>query len=103
METPIRTAAGFSGVDPPERWQPSRSTPRPERLDTRAGRVAGIGVTVAKRLAKLGLETVGDLLRHAPFRYEPAAPELGIAELFGEEEAAISGVVRSVGSVARAG
>ena len=96
METPIRTAAGFSGVDPPGHWPPSRSTPRPERLDRAVDVLPGIGVTVAKRLAKLGLETVGDLLRHAPFRYEPAAPELRIAELFGEEEAAISGVVRSV-------
>ena len=96
METPIRTAAGFSGVDPPGHWPPSRSTPRPERLERALDVLPGIGVTVAKRLGKLGLATVGDLLPHAPFRYEPAAPELEIAELFGEEEAAISGVVHSV-------
>ena len=96
MATPIRTAAGFSGVDPPGAWAPSRSTPRPERLERSVDTLPGIGTTVAKRLAKLGLRTVGDLLRHRPFRYEPAAPELRIAELFGEEEAAISGVVQSV-------
>jgi ATP-dependent DNA helicase RecG len=96
VATPIRTAAGFSGVDPPDPWPPSRSTPRPERLDRPLDVLPGIGVTVAKRLAKLGLRTVGDLLRHRPFRYEPAAPELRIAELFGEDEAAIAGVVRSV-------
>jgi ATP-dependent DNA helicase RecG len=94
VATPIRTPAGFSGVDPPAAWPPSRSTPRPERLERSLDVLPGIGVTVARRLAKLGLRTVGDLLRHAPFRYEPAAPELRIAELFGEEEAAITGVVR---------
>ena len=94
MATPIRTPAGFSGVDPPAVWAPSRSTPRPERLDRPVDSLTGIGVTVARRLAKLGLHTVGDLLRHAPFRYEPAAPELRISDLFGEEEAAITGVVR---------
>jgi ATP-dependent DNA helicase RecG len=96
VAAPIRTPVGFSGVDPPAAWRPSRSTPRPERLERPVDSLSGIGVTVARRLAKLGLRTVGDLLRHAPFRYEPAAPELRIAELFGEEEAAISGVVRSV-------
>ncbi len=69
--------------------------PRPERLALGLDVLPGIGSTVSKRLAKLGLRTIDDLLRHAPFRYEPAAPELRIAELFGEEEAAIAGVVRS--------
>ena len=75
MATPIRTSAGFSGVDPPDGWAPPRA-PRPERLDRSLDVLPGIGVTVAKRLAKLGLRNVGDLLRHIPFRYEPAAPEL---------------------------
>ena len=93
MATPIRTAAGFSGVDPPDDGWPPPRAPRPDRLDRALDVLPGIGVTVAKRLSKLGLRTVGDLLRHVPFRYEPAAPELRIADLFGEEEAAISGVV----------
>ena len=92
MATPIRTTAGFSGVDPPDGWPPRARRARAPRA-RRSTCCPGIGVTVAKRLGKLGLRTVGDLLRHAPFRYEPAAPELRIAELFGEEEAAISGVV----------
>ena len=96
MATPTRTTAGFSGVDPPDGW-PLPRAPRPERLERDLDVLPGIGVTVARRLGKLGLRTVGDLLRHAPFRYEPAAPELRIAELFGEDEAAISGVVRRVG------
>jgi ATP-dependent DNA helicase RecG len=54
----------------------------------------GVGPVVAKRLARLGLRTIGDLLRHRPHRYEPAAPERRIADLLAEEEVAISGEVR---------
>jgi ATP-dependent DNA helicase RecG len=50
---------------------------------------------VKKRLAKLGLRTVGDALAYRPHRYEPAAPERRITELFGEDEAVIAGEVRS--------
>jgi ATP-dependent DNA helicase RecG len=54
-----------------------------------------VGPTVKKRLAKLGLRTVGHALEYRPHRYEPAAPERRITELFGEDEAVISGEVRS--------
>jgi ATP-dependent DNA helicase RecG len=54
-----------------------------------------VGPTVKKRLAKLGLRTVGDALEYRPHRYEPAAPERRITELFGEDEAVIAGEVRS--------
>jgi len=39
---------------------------------------------------------VGDLLVHRPHRYEQPVPERQIADLFGEEEVAISGVVEGV-------
>ena len=48
-----------------------------------------------RKLAKLGLATVGDALAYRPHRYEPAAPERRITELFGEDEAVIAGEVRS--------
>jgi ATP-dependent DNA helicase RecG len=51
---------------------------------------------VQKRLAKLGLHTIGDLLAHRPRRYEVAAPQLRIADLFGEDEVAIAGTVQRV-------
>jgi ATP-dependent DNA helicase RecG len=50
---------------------------------------------VKRKLAKLGLETVKDALEYRPHRYEPAAPERRITELFGEDEAVIAGEVRS--------
>ncbi len=54
----------------------------------------GVGPTVAKKLATLGLRTIGDLLGHRPHRYEAAAPEVRIADLLaGEEEVAITGEV----------
>ena len=52
------------------------------------------GQTLARRLRKLGLETAGDLLAPAaPLRER--RPEAPIAQLFGDEEVAIAGVVRS--------
>jgi len=70
-------------------------TPRPERLDLSVDVLTGVGPTVKKKLAKLGLRTIGDALAYRPHRYEPAAPERRITELFGEDEAVIAGEVRS--------
>jgi ATP-dependent DNA helicase RecG len=70
-------------------------TPRPERLDLSIDVLSGVGPTVKKKLAKLGLTSVGDALEYRPHRYEPAAPERRITELFGEDEAVIAGEVRS--------
>jgi ATP-dependent DNA helicase RecG len=71
-----------------------RSFPRPERLARSVETLPGVGPAVAKKLAKLGLHTIGDLLSHRPFRYEAAAPEVPIADLLaGEEEVAIAGEV----------
>ena len=54
----------------------------------------GVGPAVTKRLAKLGLGTISDLLEHRPHRYESAAEEVRIADLLaGEQEVAISGEV----------
>jgi ATP-dependent DNA helicase RecG len=50
---------------------------------------------VRRRLAGLGLRTVGDLLLHRPRRYEEPAEERRIADLFGEEEVVVSGTVAS--------
>ena len=70
-------------------------TPRPGRLDLAIDVLKGVGPTVKKKLAKLGLATVGDALSYRPHRYEPAAPDRRITELFGDDEAVIAGEVRS--------
>jgi ATP-dependent DNA helicase RecG len=56
----------------------------------------GIGPALEKKLAKLGLRTLRDLLEHRPHRYEVAVPERPIADLLAGEEATIAGEVRRV-------
>jgi len=87
---------GFAGVEPPAAWPRLPGTPRPERVEQSVSSLTGVGPAVEKKLAKLGLRTLRDLLEHRPHRYETAVPERRIADLLAEEEAAIAGEVRSV-------
>src|SRR5215470_19344886 len=73
---------GFGGADPVE-WPRPRAFPRPERLERSVDTLPGVGATIKRKLGKLGLETVGDLLCSAPFRHVGARE---IASLFGDEE-----------------
>src|SRR5688572_20301978 len=88
-----RPQPGFAAVDPPDRWPPTRGRFRTERLEAPLDALPGVGPTLRKRLAKLGLERVSDMLDHRPRRYETPAPERRIADLFGEEEVLIQGEV----------
>ena len=88
--------AGFAGADRPERWPRQRSAPQPESLARSVETLPGVGPTAKRRLARLGLSTVGDLLAHRPRRYEQPLPERRIVDLFGDEEAVIEGYVRRV-------
>ncbi len=93
METRLPT--GFASLDRPESWPPTRGRPRPERLGAGVETLPGVGPALRKRLAALGLQTIGDVLFRRPRRYEPAAPEVAISDLFGEDEVAIAGEVVS--------
>jgi ATP-dependent DNA helicase RecG len=93
-----RLPTGFSGLDPPERWPQPRGKLRPERLGAPVATLEGVGPALTKRLAKLGLERVGDLLGHRPRRYEEPAQEKKISELWGEDEVVISGEILSSSS-----
>ncbi|HEX6699556.1 MAG TPA: ATP-dependent DNA helicase RecG, partial [Gaiellaceae bacterium] len=55
-----------------------------------------MGPTVKRKLARLGLETIRDLLQHRPFRYEQPVPERRIADLRGDDEVVIAAGVLSV-------
>ena len=90
-----RTATGFGGVDR-ERLGRPRGWARPERLRLGVDSLPGVGATLANRLRALGVETVGDLLLRRPRRYEQAADEVPISQLWGDEEVVISGVVANV-------
>jgi ATP-dependent DNA helicase RecG len=91
----VRLPVGFAGEDVAE-WPRPPACSRPEALDRPLDVLPGVGPTVSKRLAKLGLHTVGDLLNHRPFRYERPVDEVRIADLGGDEEVAIAGEVLSV-------
>jgi len=58
--------------------------------------LTGVGPALMKKLAKLGLRTLRDLLLYAPHRYESAVPERPISDLLAGEEATISGEVQRV-------
>jgi ATP-dependent DNA helicase RecG len=94
----VRLPTGFAGLDAPDAWPRPPSAPRPERLDLPAETLHGVGQALTRRLARLGIETVGDLLWERPRRYEDPVPTKRISDLFGEEEAAIECVVRSTSS-----
>ncbi|MBM2821864.1 MAG: ATP-dependent helicase RecG [Thermoleophilia bacterium] len=85
-------------MDPPDGWPRPRSIPRPERLEAGVETLHGVGPTLARRLARIGLETVGDLLWQRPRRYEEPVPSKRVCDLFGEDEAVIEVIVRSASS-----
>ncbi|HSX23069.1 MAG TPA: OB-fold nucleic acid binding domain-containing protein, partial [Gaiellaceae bacterium] len=94
--TAIRRQTGFASLDQPQAWPATRGRPRPERLRAELDTLHGVGVTVKRKLAKLGLETIGDLLEHRPRRYEAAADEVPIAALHGSDEVVIVGEVINI-------
>src|SRR5581483_10736669 len=94
--TETRRQTVFAGLDRPPAWPATRGRPRPRRLDAPLDSLPGVGVTLRRKLASLGLETVRDLLEHRPFRYETAADEIAIAELRGDDEVVIVGEVLNV-------
>jgi ATP-dependent DNA helicase RecG len=91
----VRLPVGFGGADT-EQWPRPRTFPRADALERALEVLPGVGPAVKKRLERLGLHTVGDLLAHRPFRYEEPVPERRMAELGRDEEVAISGEVLSV-------
>ena len=51
------------------------------KLDTKIIQITGVGQTIAKRLEKLGLKTLEDLLYYFPFRYDDFSKKTNINEL----------------------
>src|SRR6202158_6167012 len=94
--TAARLQTVFASLDPPQAWPATRGRPQPQRLDFGLDALPGVGVTLKRKLAKLGLETVRDLLEHRPHRYESAADEVAIAALGGTDEVVIAGEVLNV-------
>src|SRR5207244_4074576 len=66
----ILVLRGFAGEEGPEVWPRLRASPRPDALEAGVESLSGVGPALRKKLAKLGLRTVRDLLLHRPHRYE---------------------------------
>jgi ATP-dependent DNA helicase RecG len=94
--TPTRPQTVFASLDQPEAWPATRARPQPQRLERELDVLPGVGVALKRKLAKLGLVTLRDLLEHRPRRYESAVEEVPIAALGGGEEVAIAGEVLNV-------
>jgi len=88
----VRLPVGFGGAEAAA-WARPRSFPRAEELERSVDVLPGVGPAVKKKLERLGLETVGDLLLHRPFRYEEPVPEVRIADLQADVDVAIAGDV----------
>ena len=86
----------FAGLDQPPAWPATRGRLRPHLLDAGLDSLPGVGPALTRKLARLGLATVRDLLEHRPFRYESAVDEVAIADLHGDEEVVVSGEVLNV-------
>jgi ATP-dependent DNA helicase RecG len=91
--TATRRQTAFAGLDPPGVWPPTPRALRPERLELGLDSLPGVAATTQRKLGRLGLGTVRDLLEHRPRRYETAADEVPIAKLREGEEVVITGRV----------
>ena len=58
----------------------------------------GVGPTLRRRVTRIGIMEVGDLLWQRPRRYEEPVPTKRICDLFGDEEAVVEVDIRSVSS-----
>jgi len=85
---------GFAG-GAADAWPRPRTFPRAEELERGVDVLPGVGPMVKKRLERLGLRTVGDLVGYRPRDYQRPLAETRIADLRVDEEAAIAGTVRS--------
>jgi ATP-dependent DNA helicase RecG len=94
--TGARRQTVFPGLDPPKAWPPMPRAFRPERLELDLASLPGVAATTQRKLGKLGLATVRDVLEHRPRRYETAADEVPIAALREGEEVVIIGRVLNV-------
>ena len=71
-----------------------RFRPRPSRLDAPVNSLKGAGPKLSAHAARIGLETIGDLLWHLPHGYRDRSNVLTIGELRLGEEATILVEVR---------
>ena len=74
---------------------PLRSLPRPSVLAAPLTKLRGAGPKLSAAAAEIGIESLGDLLRHLPRAYRDQADPIGLGELRLGEEATVRVEVRS--------
>ncbi|NOZ04750.1 MAG: ATP-dependent DNA helicase RecG [Chloroflexi bacterium] len=80
----------------PPRHRSKRPAQRPQNLEMPIQSLSGISETYARRLARLGIKTVRDLLFHFPHRYDDYSALKQISALMYGEEVTISGAVQRI-------
>jgi ATP-dependent DNA helicase RecG len=93
----VQLPVGFAGADA-DKWPRPPTFPRAEALERSVEVLSGVGPAVKKRLERLGLRTLGDLVEYPPRDYQRPLRETPIAEIRVDEETAIAGTVRSASS-----
>jgi ATP-dependent DNA helicase RecG len=93
----VQLPVGFAGADADE-WPRPPTFPRAEALERSVEVLPGVGPAVKKRLERLGLHTLDDLVEYPPRDYQRPLRETPIAEIRVDEETAIAGTVRSASS-----
>jgi ATP-dependent DNA helicase RecG len=94
--TATRRQTAFAALDPPGAWPPTPRALRPDRLELGLDTLPGVAAATQRKLGRLGLAKVRDVLEHRPRRYEAAADEVAIAALRPGEEVVVSGRVLNV-------
>ena len=94
--TRTRRQTVFAGLDQPGAWPRTPRGLRTERLELGLDSLPGVAAATQRKLGRLGLATVRDVLEHRPRRYETAADEVSIASLREGEEVVVTGRVLNV-------
>src|SRR2546421_7344197 len=94
--TRTRRQTVFAGLDQPGAWPPPPRALRPDRLELGLDSLPGVAAVTQRKLGKLRLATVRDVLEHRPRRYGTAADEVQIAALRQGEEVVVRGRVLNV-------
>lgn len=68
-------------------------------LNDSVSKIFGVGVKSAKKLEKLGIEKISDLLFYFPFRYDDFSKISKIVEVYPGERFAVKGVVKQINTI----
>ena len=72
-----------------------RTLPRPSRHGAPLSELRGVGPKLAAAASRIGIETLGDMVRHVPRDYRDAAKPTAVNALIPGEETTVACVVRS--------